>query len=111
MNKDKILHILNTYNVTDIKDLLFAYLNLYPEEFNTIDILDLIDDLDIMYLRPRVLNDGRAKFVANERAGYLKRYLEGTMYSSREVAEQYVDIQIENAEAIIDACKEKGEII
>lgn len=63
-----------------------------------------------MYLRPRILKDGQAKFVANERAGYLKRYLEGKMYASKEVAEQYVDCQIENADAIIQACKsKKGE--
>lgn len=47
----------------------------------------------------------QARFVANERATYLKRYLDGTMWKDEEIAKKYVQPQIENAQAIIDACK------
>jgi hypothetical protein len=39
--------------------------------------------------------------VAHERATYLKCYLEGKMYENEEAARQCVDIQIENANAIL----------
>ena len=40
-------------------------------------------------------------------AGYLKSYLEGKMWTSRESAEENVPIQIQNAEIIINACENK----
>lgn len=106
----RLITLLRGKRFNTIQELLYTYLNLYEKEFNTIDILDMIDDLDIMYLRPRVIKDGQDLFLANERAGYLKRYLEGKMYVSEEAAKQYVDIQIEHAETIVNACdRKKGE--
>ena len=45
------------------------------------------------------------KSVASERAYYLKTYLEGKMYTTRESAEKHLPVQIKNADAIIDTCK------
>lgn len=47
----------------------------------------------------------RVRFVANERATYLKTYLEGKMWKDEESAKKNLQPQIENAQAIIDACK------
>lgn len=102
--RTKIIDLLNNNEIEDIKDLLFTYLDLYPDDFNTVDMLELIDDLGYIYLRAMVIRDSQALFVANERAGYLKRYLEGRMYQSKDVAEKYVGVQIKNTEAIIKAC-------
>jgi hypothetical protein len=40
--------------------------------------------------------------VAHERVTYLKCYLEGKMYENEEAARECVDIQIENAKAILE---------
>lgn len=104
---NKLRDLLDRMGTDDIKEFFYAYLNTYPEEFSTHDIYQIIEELMMMFLDPRILKDGQAKFVAKERAGYLKRYLEGRMYSSREIAEKYVGIQIENAEAILEACENK----
>ena len=44
------------------------------------------------------------KYVAEERAGYIKKYLEGKMWPTEELAREYLQPQIDNAQAIIDAC-------
>jgi hypothetical protein len=52
----------------------------------------------------KIEKSSQALFVANERAGYLKRYLEGKMWPNEEIAKEYLGPQIDNAQAIIDAC-------
>ena len=43
-------------------------------------------------------------FVANERAVYLKSYLSGSMWPTEELVKEHLQPQIDNAQAIIDAC-------
>lgn len=47
------------------------------------------------------------KSVAMERAIYLKQYLSGDMWPTEEIAKNHVQPQINNAQAIIDACDGK----
>ncbi|MBO5828862.1 MAG: hypothetical protein J6R59_10495 [Paludibacteraceae bacterium] len=45
------------------------------------------------------------RWVSKERATYLRKYLDGSMWKDEEIAKKYLQPQIENAQAIIDACK------
>ena len=46
----------------------------------------------------------QARFVAKERAGYIKLYLEGKLWKDEESAKANLQPQIDNAQDIIDAC-------
>lgn len=45
--------------------------------------------------------------VAKEKALYLKTYLKGDMYTTKEAAIKHIPVQIENAQKIIDVCNGK----
>lgn len=102
--RDKISIILET-GCNSIEELLFTYIAKYPEEFKLDRLLNLIDRLNRTCFYPAVLENVTAMRIAKERATYLKAYLEGKLYTSREASEEAAPIQAANAQAIIDACK------
>ena len=105
-DREKLLGILDVYRHTDsISGILNCFLDLYGEDINIRTISRMSKELN-SYLDYRINNLERARFVANERAGYIKKYLEGKMWPTEELARQYLQPQIDNAQAIIDACNE-----
>ena len=58
-------------------------------------------------LNNKVYNLEMVKSISKERAFYLKTYLEGNMWKDEESARKNLQPQIDNAKAIIDACKRK----
>lgn len=75
------------------------------KEFSTIRIQELIKSINEQILMPKLIKLENIQSISKERATYLKCYLEGDMYTTKEAAEQHLPVQIKNAEAIIDACK------
>lgn len=106
-DKDKLLEILKMVNGESIEDIIQCYLYYYRRDFSITRIKDLIDMLNQEYLYEKINELETARFVANERASYIKKYLEGKMWPDEETAKFYLQPQIDNAQAIINACNRK----
>ncbi len=103
-DKEKLVNILRTTDATTFEDIITTYLYYYPMDFSIIRLKALIDKLNNEYLNDKIKKLDQARFIAKERAGYLKRYLDGSMWKDKETAKYNLEPQIENAQAIIDAC-------
>lgn len=103
-DREKLLHLLNTYKMDSMKAILNCYFSTYYNDYSAEQIHGFIKDLNI-YLGYKVEELDKARFVAYERATYLKSYLSGNMWSTEEAAKENVQPQIDNAQSIIDACK------
>lgn len=103
-DREKLLFMLDVYKHMDsIDGILNCFLELYGDGISIRTISHMSKELN-SYLDYRIDNLECARFVANERAGYIKKYLEGKMWPTEELARQYLQPQIDNAQAIIDAC-------
>jgi len=102
-DREKLLRLLNECRIESIEEILNCFLVLYGDDIDIRDIYGLVKIVG-SHLEDKVDKLGRARFVANERAGYIKKYLEGKMWPNEELAKQYLQPQIDNAQAIIDAC-------
>lgn len=105
MNKNKVTELLNEYRLSSVEELLYKYIDADPCTYSTYRIGEIILTLYCEYMMPNVAGMSNSLTVAEERAGCLKRYIEGTMYSDEETAINCRDIQAGNAEAIILACQ------
>lgn len=103
-DREKLLHLLDVYKMDSISAILNCFLDAYGDDINIRTIHRMAENLND-YIGYRVDKLESARFVANERAGYIKKYLEGKMWKDEETAKKYLQPQIENAQAIIDACK------
>lgn len=103
-DREKLLEFLSRYDIKSIEEILLCYLDKYNEDFSAERLNVLIGNLNC-YLGNKIIKLDQARFVANERATYLKRYLDGSMWKDEKTAKEYLQPQIENAQAIIDACK------
>ena len=102
-DKQKLSEWLNLCKETaSFEDIVYSYMTVYSEDFSARRINDL-EQLINKHLSAKISEAERATRIARERATYLKCYLEGKMYESEEVARQCVDLQIENAKAILDS--------
>jgi hypothetical protein len=104
-DREKLLLILDAYkNMDSIGAILNCFLDIYGDNINIRTLSRMLKELH-GYLDYRIDKLETARFVANERAGYIKKYLEGKMWPTEELARQYLQPQIDNAQDIIDACK------
>ena len=102
-DREKLLSLLDVYKMDSIEAILNCFLDVYGDDINIRRILGLMKTVSC-HLEYKVDKLETARFVGNERAGYIKRYLEGKMWPNEELARQYLQPQIDNAQAIIDAC-------
>ena len=102
-DREKLLGLLENYRMDSIETILNCFLNVYGDDIDIRRMHGLMKTVD-QYLEYKVDQFSKARFVANERAGYIKKYLEGKMWPNEELARQYLQPQIDNAQAIIDAC-------
>ena len=107
-DKEKLQSILNRYDGS-FEEFLFFYMNENFKDFSASRIHNLIQTLNEDYLDEKIGQLEHIKYVAAERALYLKTYLEGNMYTTKETAIKHIPVQIENAQAIINACKNKED--
>lgn len=103
-DREKLLDMLNEYQMDSFETILNCFLMIYGDSISIRRIHGLTKTLND-YLGHRIDGLESARFVANERAGYIKKYLEGKMWKDEETAKMYLQPQIDNAQAIIDACK------
>lgn len=102
-DKQKLLEWLSKYDDgARLEDIIFGYMAIYSKDFSAQRINDFLKQLNI-HLDYEISNMTNTVRIAHERATYLKCYLEGKMYENEEVAKQCVDIQIDNAKAILES--------
>ena len=104
-DREKMLTILNEYNVNSIKDILHCFLEIYGKDISVKDMYSLFSEVNY-YLEIKINKLERLKSITNERVRYIKRYLEGKMWSTEEAAKKNVQPQINNAQEVIDACND-----
>lgn len=103
-DREKLLTIVNgDNNLNSIEDILKRYLYVYYDDMSELQLSEMMADVHTA-LREKVRELNRAKRIANERARYLKSYLSGDLWLTEEAAKENVQPQIDNAQAIIDAC-------
>ena len=103
-DKERLQFVLDNCPSVNIEAIFQCFL----DNFDRVLSIRTINELhkQIGYCLDRKIDKlDQARFVANERATYLRRYLDGSMWKDEETAKKYVQPQIENAQAIIDMCK------
>ena len=103
---EKILAIVERGGNSRVEEILYTYMNMYPKEFSATRINDIIRRLQDQYLPMAISQLETSREISLERALYLEAFLEGKLYTSEEAARKHVPLQLENARAIIRACKE-----
>ena len=102
-DKQKLIDWLKLCKETaSFEDIVYSYMTIHSEDFSARRINDFQQFIN-QHLSAQISEMERTARIAHERATYLKCYLEGNMYASEEVARQCVDLQIENAKAILDS--------
>lgn len=104
-DREKFEEVLKSCSSENIFTLFQYFLDMYEEELSFYTIRALHKMINNS-LEHRLEQTNRALSVANERAEYLKKYLDGSMWKDEELARLYVQPQIENAQTIIDAVKD-----
>lgn len=105
-DKEKMLHILECSDNLTFEEIINMYFSLYSKDFSILRMTNFIDSFNKNHFYPKIAKYSELQFVANERAAYLKNYLEGKMWKDEETAKKYLQPQIDNAQAIIDVCNE-----
>ena len=103
---EKLINLIKGCNLDSMGEILNLYFLTYYEDYSAKQLHGFITDLN-RCLGYKVKELDEARFVAHERATYLKKYLSGDMWLTEEAARANLQPQIDNAQAIIDACKSK----
>ena len=102
-DKQKLLEWLEYCNdEMSLEDIINGYIIMRWQDFSASRLNDFLMKLNVRMASAINVSE-MANRVARERATYLKCYLEGKMYASEEVARECVDLQIENAKAILES--------
>jgi len=103
-DREKLLKMMKENDI-DFEEIVCEYISSNYDAFSSLRIHNLITKLNTEHLYPRIINLEHGKVIAKERALYLKSYLEGNMYTTKESALDHVPVQLMNVQAIIDSCK------
>lgn len=103
--KQRLLNILSRFG-DDIsaESVIYTFLREADKDFSAPRLNRWITGLtEILY--DKQLEYERVARVSLERATYLKNYLDGNMYGDEHTAKANIEVQRNNAQAIIDVCK------
>ena len=101
-DREKLQELLNRTDGS-FESIVLAYMIKNKQEFDTERTVEFIEKINKNVLKPLIEIDARAVRVAKERAGYLKTYLEGNMYTTKEAEEINKPAQINNTKAILNS--------
>lgn len=87
-----------------IESILRIFLYEYGDDISASRVSHMIDMLNHL-LAEKTERLENSQQISAERAGYIKTYLSGDMWASEESARANLQPQIDNVQAIIDACK------
>ena len=103
-DRERLLEILNNYRADCLETILEIFFDEYGDIISARRISGMIDMLNHL-LKERAEQLENTQRIAYERANYIKTYLSGDMWATEEAARANLQPQIDNAQAIIDACK------
>ena len=103
-DRDRLLKILNDYPNASIETALNLFFEDYGHTVSASRVNWMISNLNNC-LDYKINKLEHVQYVACERANYIKTYLNGDMWATEEAARANLQPQIDNAQAIIDACK------
>lgn len=107
-DKEKLIErVMLLSESASFEDIIKDYLRTYKDDFSTIRLNQLILDINYSHLSPKLVRNERIIELANERAFYLSLYLSGQMYKDEETAKEHLNLQVDHANAILKACKER----
>ena len=101
---ERLVNLINECKLNSMKEILNLYFVTYYKDYSAKQLYEFVTCLN-MFLGWKAEDLDKARFVAYERANYLKRYLNGDLWTTEEAAKANLQPQIDNAQAIIDACK------
>ena len=101
---EKLVNLIKGCKLDSMGEILNVYFLTYYKDYSAKQLHSFVKDLN-NFLEWKVDELDKARFVAHERATYLKKYLSGDMWLTEEAARANLQPQIDNAQAIIDACK------
>ena len=104
-DKEKMQHILDIVTMDDMESIMGLFLFYYKSDISLSKLNEMRKQIQEV-IDTKIEDYSKLRFIANERASYLQKYLSGKMWPTEEIAKQYLEPQIDNAQAIIDACKE-----
>ena len=105
-DKEKLQYILDNFDTTSIESIFNHFLMYYIDELPISTINELHKQVNnVLNIKIEQLN--RANWVACEKATYIKTYLEGNIWKNEEDAKANLQPQIDNAQAIIEACGQR----
>lgn len=102
-DKENLQYILDTCSDEFIESIFHRYLIMFGDKLSLAVVDGLRKQINKVFDK-KVEQLSHANYVATERATYIKTYLEGKMWKDEESAKANIQPQIENAQAIIDAC-------
>ena len=103
-DKERLQFILDNCKIQNIEEILQCFMSTFEDDLPITTINELHTQTG-HFLTRKVEKFEVLKRIAYERASYLKSYLDGTMWGDEELAKRNVQPQINNAQAIICACK------
>ena len=101
-DKEKLLKIIEV-SPNSFESIVFNYITHNIKDFDAIRLHHLINELN-QIMKPMIEHLVRAKDIAWERALYLKTYLKGGMYATKEAEIEALPIHIGHAEKIMKVC-------
>lgn len=107
-DKQRLQYILDNTQTDSIESVFKNFLFTYAEELSIVTLNNLRAEIQKV-LDDKIEETAKIKYIANERASWIKMYLEGRMWLDEETAKKNVQPQIDNCQVIIDACTSKGD--
>lgn len=107
-DKEKLLQLLEVIDrKASFEEIVLNYIEANKKDFHAYRFTELIQEITKHFLVPEIITLENVKAISKERALYLKTYLEGDMYTTKEAAIEHLPVQIKNAQKIIDVCNGK----
>jgi len=103
-DKEKLLKSIESIDGS-FEDIIIAHLNTYSSDFTPSRLNNLISTISSI-LNEKLRANDCAIHNSIEYATYVKMYLEGKLYATKEAAEKSVDIQIGHLDNILRLCEE-----
>lgn len=102
-DKEKLLKIIEI-SPDRFESIVWNYITHHIKDFSAMRMYNLIREMSIGVLMPLIEHLEYAKDVSWERALYLKTYLSGGMYATKEAEIEARPIHIGHAEKIMEVC-------
>ena len=101
--REMLEHVLNICDSDNIETIFSFFLDRFEDSLS-IDTINSLRKEICFILDNKIENLEHARCISKENAWFIKTYLEGKMWKDEESAKANLQPQIDNAQAIIDAC-------